>query len=66
LLEHGEDLCVTRPDGAGKITTLEIPEGFRVRDGGQVPSRSICLWRWVLCAGRMWEISQLADVSRDQ
>ncbi len=33
---HGEIFALLGPNGAGKTTTLEILEGFRARDGGQV------------------------------
>src|SRR5215813_12700968 len=33
---HGEVFALLGPNGAGKTTTVEILEGFRQRDGGQV------------------------------
>ncbi|GGM41601.1 ABC transporter ATP-binding protein [Promicromonospora citrea] len=33
---HGEIVAVLGPNGAGKTTTVEILEGFRDRDGGEV------------------------------
>jgi ABC-2 type transport system ATP-binding protein len=33
---HGEIVALLGPNGAGKTTTLEILEGFRTRDGGEV------------------------------
>ena len=33
---HGEIFALLGPNGAGKTTTLEILEGFRTRDAGQV------------------------------
>ena len=33
---HGEIFALLGPNGAGKTTTLEILEGFRNRDAGQV------------------------------
>jgi ABC-2 type transport system ATP-binding protein len=35
-VERGEIFALLGPNGAGKTTTLEILEGFRARDGGQV------------------------------
>ena len=35
-IEHGEIFALLGPNGAGKTTTLEILEGFRTRDAGQV------------------------------
>lgn len=35
-VENGEIFALLGPNGAGKTTTLEIMEGFRDRDGGQV------------------------------
>ena len=35
-VEHGEIFALLGPNGAGKTTTLEILEGFRARDAGQV------------------------------
>jgi ABC-type multidrug transport system, ATPase component len=35
-VEHGEIFAVLGPNGAGKTTTVEILEGFRHRDGGEV------------------------------
>jgi len=33
---HGEIVALLGPNGAGKTTTLEILEGFRTRDGGEI------------------------------
>jgi len=63
-LEAGEIVAVLGPNGAGKTTTVEILEGFRDRDGGDVrvlgedPAR----------AGRAWRarIGVVAQDSRDQ
>ena len=33
---HGEIFAILGPNGAGKTTTVEILEGYRKRDGGQV------------------------------
>jgi ABC-2 type transport system ATP-binding protein len=47
----GEVYALLGPNGAGKTTTIEILEGFRARDGGQVkvlgtdPSRPTPDWR---------------------
>jgi ABC-2 type transport system ATP-binding protein len=35
-VEHGEVFALLGPNGAGKTTTVEILEGFRSRDGGEV------------------------------
>ncbi len=35
-VERGEVFALLGPNGAGKTTTIEILEGFRPRDGGQV------------------------------
>jgi ABC-2 type transport system ATP-binding protein len=35
-VERGETFALIGPDGAGKTTTLEILEGYRQRDGGEV------------------------------
>src|SRR3954454_14336655 len=48
---HGEVLAFLGPNGAGKTTTVEILEGFRDRDGGDVtvlgedPARASAAWR---------------------
>ncbi|MFD6178352.1 MULTISPECIES: ABC transporter ATP-binding protein [unclassified Isoptericola] len=63
-LAAGEIVAVLGPNGAGKTTTVEILEGFRDRDGGEVrvlgedPAR----------AGRAWRarIGVVAQDSRDQ
>ena len=50
-VEHGEVLAFLGPNGAGKTTTVEILEGFRERDGGEVsvlgedPARAGAAWR---------------------
>ncbi len=36
IVEHGEIFAVLGPNGAGKTTTVEILEGYRHRDGGEV------------------------------
>jgi ABC-2 type transport system ATP-binding protein len=47
----GEVFAVLGPNGAGKTTTVEILEGFRDRDGGEVsvlgedPARASAAWR---------------------
>src|ERR671939_50460 len=47
----GEVLAFLGPNGAGKTTTVEILEGFRERDGGEVsvlgedPARAGAAWR---------------------
>jgi len=35
-IEHGEIFAILGPNGAGKTTTVEILEGFRRRDAGEV------------------------------
>jgi ABC-2 type transport system ATP-binding protein len=35
-IETGEVLALLGPNGAGKTTTVEILEGYRTRDGGDV------------------------------
>ncbi len=35
-IARGEVFCLLGPNGAGKTTTVEILEGFRKRDGGEV------------------------------
>lgn len=50
-IERGEIFALLGPNGAGKSTTVEILEGFRGRDGGQVrvlgedPGRAGRAWR---------------------
>ncbi|WP_046771362.1 ABC transporter ATP-binding protein [Jiangella alkaliphila] len=50
-VEHGEVFALLGPNGAGKTTTVEILEGFRRRDGGEVsvlgadPARPGAGWR---------------------
>ena len=50
-VEHGEIVAFLGPNGAGKTTTVEILEGFRERDGGQVavlgedPATAPLTWR---------------------
>ena len=35
-IEEGEVFCLLGPNGAGKTTTIEILEGYRARDAGEV------------------------------
>jgi ABC-2 type transport system ATP-binding protein len=35
-IEHGEIFALLGPNGAGKTTTVEILEGYRRRDGGEI------------------------------
>ena len=48
---HGEVFALLGPNGAGKTTTVEILEGYRARDGGEVsvlghdPARPTPEWR---------------------
>jgi ABC-2 type transport system ATP-binding protein len=50
-IETGEVFSLLGPNGAGKTTTIEILEGFRTRDSGEVrvlgedPQRANRLWR---------------------
>jgi ABC-2 type transport system ATP-binding protein len=50
-IEHGECFALLGPNGAGKTTTVEILEGFRRRDAGEVavlgvdPARGDRAWR---------------------
>jgi ABC-2 type transport system ATP-binding protein len=50
-VEHGEVFALLGPNGAGKTTTVEILEGYRRRDAGEVtvlgvdPARADRLWR---------------------
>ncbi len=51
VVEQGEVLAFLGPNGAGKTTTVEILEGFRDRDAGEVsvlgedPARAGAAWR---------------------
>lgn len=63
-VEQGEIVAVLGPNGAGKTTTVEILEGFRGRDAGEVT----VLGEDPASAGRAWR-SRLGVVlqdSRDQ
>ncbi len=50
-IETGEVFALLGPNGAGKTTTVEILEGFRTRDSGQVavlgsdPADASSAWR---------------------
>jgi len=50
-VRRGEVFALLGPNGAGKTTTVEILEGFRQRDGGEVrvlgedPARADAAWR---------------------
>ncbi|GAA1405469.1 ABC transporter ATP-binding protein [Oerskovia paurometabola] len=63
-VERGEIFAVLGPNGAGKTTTVEILEGFRKRDGGQVQ----VLGEDPALAGRAWRsrIGVVLQDSRDQ
>ena len=63
-VERGEIFAVLGPNGAGKTTTVEILEGFRKRDGGQVQ----VLGEDPTLAGRAWRsrIGVVLQDSRDQ
>ncbi|WP_420497327.1 ABC transporter ATP-binding protein [Parafrankia sp. FMc2] len=51
-IAHGEIFALLGPNGAGKTTTVEILEGFRKRDAGEVtvlgadPQRAPMSWRY--------------------
>jgi ABC-2 type transport system ATP-binding protein len=51
-VEHGEVVAVLGPNGAGKTTTVEILEGYRNRDGGEVAVLGVDPGR----AGRDWRV----------
>ncbi|MEU7938954.1 ABC transporter ATP-binding protein [Microbispora bryophytorum] len=61
-IEHGEVFAVLGPNGAGKSTTVEILEGYRKRDAGEVtvlgqdPARPTREWR-----SRIGIVLQTAD-----
>ncbi|GAA1715472.1 ABC transporter ATP-binding protein [Isoptericola hypogeus] len=63
-LHAGEIVAVLGPNGAGKTTTVEILEGFRSRDAGEVR----VLGEDPATAGRAWRarIGVVAQDSRDQ
>jgi ABC-2 type transport system ATP-binding protein len=63
-IARGEIVAVLGPNGAGKTTTVEILEGFRGRDGGEVT----VLGEDPATAGRAWRarIGVVAQDSRDQ
>jgi ABC-2 type transport system ATP-binding protein len=50
-IEHGEVFALLGPNGAGKTTTVEVLEGYRKRDGGEVhvlgndPGQGELAWR---------------------
>jgi len=68
---EGEVFGLLGPNGAGKTTTVEILEGYRTRDGGQVevlgvdPARSDGAWRnrigVVLQSSAMYETLTVAE-----
>ncbi|MCO1657260.1 ABC transporter ATP-binding protein [Pseudonocardia humida] len=51
-VEHGEVVAVLGPNGAGKTTVVEILEGYRHRDGGEVAVLGTDPGR----AGRDWRV----------
>ncbi|WP_265520609.1 ABC transporter ATP-binding protein [Oerskovia flava] len=63
-VERGEIFAVLGPNGAGKTTTVEILEGFRNRDAGEVS----VLGADPATAGRAWRsrIGVVLQDSRDQ
>jgi ABC-2 type transport system ATP-binding protein len=63
-IARGEIVAVLGPNGAGKTTTVEILEGFRERDGGDVR----VLGEDPATAGRAWRarIGVVAQDSRDR
>jgi len=44
-VRHGEVFGLLGPNGAGKTTTVEILEGYRPRDGGEVEVLGVDPWR---------------------
>jgi ABC-2 type transport system ATP-binding protein len=44
-VRHGEVFGLLGPNGAGKTTTVEILEGYRPRDGGDVRVLGVDPWR---------------------
>ena len=63
-IHPGEIVAVLGPNGAGKTTTVEILEGFRARDAGEVR----VLGEDPATAGRAWRarLGVVAQDSRDQ
>ncbi|MCA5892687.1 ABC transporter ATP-binding protein [Isoptericola sp. NEAU-Y5] len=63
-IDEGEIVAVLGPNGAGKTTTVEILEGFRSRDGGEVR----VLGEDPVTGGHAWRarIGVVAQDSRDQ
>ncbi len=63
-IARGEIVAVLGPNGAGKTTTVEVLEGFRDRDDGEVT----VLGTDPAAAGRAWRarIGVVAQDSRDQ
>src|SRR5438105_12203382 len=63
-IREGEVFSLLGPNGAGKTTTVEILEGYRTRDGGEVevldtdPERAGRAWRErigvVLQSSQLW------------
>jgi ABC-2 type transport system ATP-binding protein len=73
-VERGEVFGLLGPNGAGKTTTVEILEGYRKRDGGEVevlgadPARAAEDWRErigvVLQSSAMYETLTVAEMLR--
>ncbi|WP_402372524.1 ABC transporter ATP-binding protein [Isoptericola rhizosphaerae] len=63
-IDQGEIVAVLGPNGAGKTTTIEILEGFRTRDAGEVR----VLGEDPASAGRAWRarLGVVTQDSRDQ
>ncbi len=59
-IEFGEVVAMLGPNGAGKTTTVEILEGFRPRDGGEISVLGVDPHR----AGREWR-QQIGIVLQD-
>ena len=73
-IEEGEVFGLLGPNGAGKTTTIEILEGYRTRDGGEVdvlgfdPERAASAFRErigvVLQQSQLWPNLTVAETHR--
>jgi ABC-2 type transport system ATP-binding protein len=73
-IEEGEVFGLLGPNGAGKTTTIEILEGYRTRDGGDVdvlgfdPERTVSAFRErigvVLQQSQLWPNLTVAETHR--
>jgi ABC-2 type transport system ATP-binding protein len=73
-IEEGEVFGLLGPNGAGKTTTIEILEGYRTRDGGEVdvlgfdPERAASVFRErigvVLQQSQLWPNLTVAETHR--